>query len=298
MSKQEMQFADPDWRPQQQGKGNSDSGNQERYIAQPVNNDRGEQFSRQSVSPQQEKVYPGYADYRAQPRNGGQLSPRQRSMRRNPVLWIILALMLFALLGSMGHFNSFHGPFNGIGHRAPYDSFHGEKPRTFSLGSHPTIIINDSFGNITVHADSHATDVTIQTDNSNALPIQYIPSQDGQTLTVSVNDTTGDASSNGVDFDVTVPTTANLDLKTTSGNIEVSDVTGQLALTSDSGDVSVALSNSSFQVDATTTSGDINDDYGLSGSSSNELQGTVGYPPLAKVTIKTGSGSINLQKHA
>src|SRR6266852_5828184 len=103
MSDQEMQFADPDWKPSQQLNNKTNSQEQEEYIPQPINVDYREQnkWGAAPSSPPQQEGYTGIRPYASPPPQqvqGGNF--RQRPYRRRgrgPWFWIILALIIIAI---------------------------------------------------------------------------------------------------------------------------------------------------------------------------------------------------------
>src|SRR5439155_14382968 len=110
MSNQEMQFADPDWKPSQQLDPKNNPQEQEVYNPQPVNTDYHEQNkwgSAPSSLPQQEG-YTGLRPY-AGPvpgqMQGGNYRQRPYSRRgRGPWLWIILAFIVISLISGGSRF--------------------------------------------------------------------------------------------------------------------------------------------------------------------------------------------------
>src|SRR5713101_5075214 len=116
MSNQEMQFADPDWKPSQQLDTNNNPQEQEVYPPLPVNSNNREQNkwgSAPSSSPQQEG-YTGLRPY-AGPvpgqMQGGNFRQRPYSRRgRGPWFWIILAFIIFSLIGGGSRFSHSFGP--------------------------------------------------------------------------------------------------------------------------------------------------------------------------------------------
>src|SRR2546425_5725812 len=113
MSNQEMQFADPDWKPSQQLHKKESPQEQEAYRPQPINADPREQQqwrAAQAAPPQQEGYaglppYAGIAPQQMQGRDFRQ--PQYRRRGRSPWLWIILAILFISLMS--GGFRSFNG---------------------------------------------------------------------------------------------------------------------------------------------------------------------------------------------
>ena len=270
MSNQEMQFADPDWKPSQQLDTKTNPQEQEVYNPQPVNADSREQNQWRAApsAPPQQEGYTGLRPYTGP--EPGQMQGgnfRQRSYRRRgrgPWFWIILAIIIISLMsGGFRSFNGFgpdHSPFN-------QNQMMGS-PINYTVTGLPTIVINDANGNVTVTVGKN-NDVVIQPVNGNTLfgnpnSIQPNISQNGNTINASVPD----GQQGSVDFTVTVPQGANLQLQTESGDITVNGVDGQMTLATSSGSINASndvLNGSSIM---TTNSGDIRFDgtVGTSGT--------------------------------
>ena len=128
MSNQEMQFADPDWKPSQKLGTNNNQQEQEVYTPQPINNDSLEQNkwgSAPSSTPQQEG-YTGLRPYAGQipgQMQGGNYRQRPYSRRgRGPWFWIILAFIIFSLIGGGSRFGHSFGPGDGPSfNQGPYN---------------------------------------------------------------------------------------------------------------------------------------------------------------------------------
>ncbi|HJT55126.1 MAG TPA: DUF4097 family beta strand repeat-containing protein, partial [Ktedonobacteraceae bacterium] len=151
------------------------------------------------------------------------------------------------------------------------------EPKTFIVGSTPqTIVINDSSGDIQVHTgDTGRVDVqAIKHANGFGNPKneQVSYNQSGDTITIDFENQGG-----SVDFDVTVPDNSNLRLETHSGDIDVEGVSGQILMSSGSGDITAANDTFSGSTSLTTGSGDIN-------AKQIQLAGPA--------TLRTGSGGI------
>ncbi len=193
MSNQEMQFADPDWKPSQQLDTKTNPQEQEVYNPQPINADSREQnqWTAAPPAPPQQEGYPGLRPYTGP--EPGQMQGgnfRQRPYRRRgrgPWFWIILAIIIISLMsggfGSRGGFDFGRDRFGN----API-----EKPQDFLVSGQPTIVINDTNGNVQVNVGKN-NDVVIQPINGNNLfgnpnSIQPNISQNGNTINASVPD--------------------------------------------------------------------------------------------------------------
>jgi len=315
MSNQEMQFADPDWKPSQQLGMKTSPQEQETYNPQPINADPREQ-SQEKIAPPRQDVYAGlppYAGTAPQGMQGGGFRPQYRRRSRSPWLWIVLAFLIISLMGG-GLGSSFSRSFN------PPDfgrmgQFHPnppivEQPQSFTVTGTPTIVINGDSGSINVHTGAGASSVIVQ-DTKNPGPfgdatdLQVVPSQQGNTITLNLQG----GGPGSVDFNVTVPQGANLQLTTTgSGSVSIDGVTlsGNSTITTDSGDIDLTVPpDSAFHLNASTSSGSINSpDFpsvnvqtiNQGGSQATGNVGTVSQGQGATVTLNTDSGNINLNQ--
>ena len=125
------------------------------------------------------------------------------------------------------------------------------KPISFSVGAHPRIMIDNGFNTTDVHVGSAKTVIlhlTGQNVGSGNLPeIDYDQSKDSNTITVMVN----------VSLDVTVPSTADVQVQTNTGDIDVTGVSGQMGLETNGGAIKATQDSLSQQSKLHTTSGSI-----------------------------------------
>lgn len=328
MSSQDMQFADPEWRPPEEREVNANSREQKTLPPRPINENRGEQPQWQTAPPSQEGYLgQGYAGSQPQTTWSGPSRPRSYR-RRSPWLWIILAFIIIALMSGVFRSSGGSNRFS-----SPRDSGLGTSTFTFSGAS--TIVISGGVGDINVHTGGSGNDVIIQETTDGGTNVT--PTKSGNTISVSV-DQGSDTS-----FDVTVPANENLQLTTTDGSIQVNGVNGQMTLQSNnsgsitaiddilanpstlssnsgsitfrgsigsgnyqfqstSGSVDVTLpSTSNFQVKASTNSGSMDNNFpGVPVQSHNGgyvASGNVGKSPSqAQVTLTSDSGDIHLHE--
>jgi putative adhesin len=263
MSNQEMQFADPDWKPSQQLDEKASPQEQEAYRPQPINGDPREQQqwrAAQAAPPQQEGYtglppYAGVAPGQIQSRDYRQ--PQYRRRGRGPWLWIILAIILFSLM--RGGFGSSFSRFDGFRHNGTIPNNFITQPQIFEVNGTPTVVISDDSGTIHVLTSSSPTNVTVQATNNdrffnNSNDVQLATSRVGNTIKASVPDN-GQGSA---DITVTVPQNSNLQLTTGSGGIQVNGIRGQMTLATNEGDVQMTNDALSGQSKIMTTDGDIN----------------------------------------
>src|SRR5207253_8056799 len=131
---------------------------QQEPLPQPVNVGTLEQTQWQNASSPQQSEEPygyigSYTDgYRAQSSSGIPLRTGQQK-RRSPWLWIVLALIIFSLLGGAFRMNVDHTrgfpDMKMSGYYRPYGNI-----QQYKVGIRPTIVISDPNGSITVHAGS------------------------------------------------------------------------------------------------------------------------------------------------
>ena|SRR6266567_3801706 len=305
MSNQEMQFADPDWKPSQQLDKKNNPQDQEAYNPQPINSDYREQNkwgSAPSSSPQQEgytglRPYAGPVPGQMQGGNFRQRPYRRRG--RGPWLWIILAFIIISLMS--GGWRSFSGPNFDRSNPVEQKQMMG-KPIDYTITGQATIVINDPNGNVTVIQGKSNNDVIIQPINGNNFSgnpndNQPVTSRDGNTINAIVPD--GQQGSG--DLQVMVPQGSNLQLQTNSGNITVQGVDGQMTLTTNDGNIT--LSNDMLSGSSTIkalNSGNIVFDGTIDSkgtdqflTSSGSVDFTVPSTSAFHLFASTNSGSIN-----
>ena len=285
MNDQEMQFADPEWKPRQGQYGTYTDADQQPYIPRPINDDPTLQARPEwEEGPEPERVYkaqdlPNYqipptppptmsSPYQYQ-YSYGQARPRRR---RSPWLWIVLALIVLSILGGlMRSTGSSYGPMP-MKHAYPGQQAPFSQVQTYKVDNTtaPTIVINDAEGDVQVQASSNPYQVTVGTDGSANPAVDTISSN---TLDITA--------SNSEDITVTVPDNANLTIITDSGDITVGDINGQMTLTSQSG--SITMQNVTLTGNSTIKSGD--GDITFSGNIT---------PNGSYQFISTDSGTVNL----
>ena len=286
MGDQEMQFADPAWQPPHQ-RGINMGTQQQEPLPQPVNKHAYEQPYWQDTSSPQQSEEP-YADmgsytggYRAQSSSGIPLRTGQQK-GRSPWFWIVLALIIFSLLGGAFRMNvdrpdAIPQPYS-FPHMRMSDHFrHDGYGQQYQVGMHPTIVINDPNGSITVNTGGSSGSVTVQTPgrDQEAVPlVNYNSSEDS--LNIAVDKSPWSQS----DLEVTVSDEADLVIQTSTGDINVTGVNGQVNLTSDSGTITLSQVSLARNSSVSTNSGDISFDGAIDPNGSYQFQ--------------SGSGSVNV----
>lgn len=252
MNDQEMQFADPEWRPGQEQNGTYAEAD---YIPRPINDDRPPQeqpqweeaperaYKAQELPPYQTLPPPPTMNRPYQYQyNYGQVRPRRR---RSPWVWIVLVLIVFSILGGLMHSSGrSYGPeFAKQGFPAQKARFSQVQPFKVAGPGTPTIVINDAEGNVQIQGGGNQLVVTVQTDG----PQNFIANQPSSS---TLNITTPDSE----DLTVTVPDNANVTIITDGGDMNVDNVSAQMTLTSNSGDIT--MQNVTLTGDSTIRSGD------------------------------------------
>ena len=305
MSNQEMQFADPDWKPSQKLGTNNNQQEQEIYTPQQINNDSLEQNkwgSAPSSIPQQEG-YTGLRPYAGQipgQMQGGNYRQRPYSRRgRGPWFWIILAFIIFSLIGGGSRFGRSFGSGDGPGfNQGPINQAQVMgQPIDYSVNGLATVVINDMNADVTV-VEGQSNTVIIQAVNGNSFPgnpndIQQSISQNGNSINAEIQ--------NSQDLLVSVPSGTNLSLNTGSGTINVKGVAGQMTLVADDGTINASDDTLSGSSSLTTNSGDINFDGTISAGGNYQFITTSGTvtvalptSPAFHIDATTNSGSINI----
>jgi hypothetical protein len=140
--------------------------------------------------------------------------------------------------------------------------------RNFTVSEHPRIVVINEVGTIHVNAGGNDNVVTVQTthhfrrfrrraDNSR---VRYEQFEDGKVISAKVDRVfmPGINLPQHIDFDITVPRNADLELSTNVGNIWVTGVSGQLSLQSNTGSIYVRRGLLAGNSMLTTNIGSIN----------------------------------------
>jgi hypothetical protein len=283
MNDQEMQFADPAWQPPQKRQ----QIREELDAPQPVNHYSGEQ-SYEQESPPQEKVSGeddyarGYRAEQAGPQSQHYSAQQQPSSRRSPWFWIIIVLVLVTAFGG-GPF--FIGGGIALSHiitpvflillaivlfmffsrrSYSYTNRSTTESRTFQVGQHPRIVIKNVMGSIRVQPGGEGQEVTVQAtrqmhgwlSNRADNVVDYNQDFVKNRITVKTEGGLTMIGKKSVDFVVTVPQTCDLELTSDAGSITVSNVRGQISLTSNAGNIKASevllQGDSRLKIDAGT----------------------------------------------
>ena len=163
-----------------------------------------------------------------------------------------------------------------------------QKEKTFNLGKNGKLEVNIDYG-----------DIRLDTWNQNEVSVKYdqdedsdVPSfkmvQNGNTLTITSGDYPGE------DLSITVPSSINLDLNTSGGEIKIqSDITGKVECTTAGGDIETK--NINGNVDLNTAGGQIrtgkiNGDAEINSGGGDLQIGTI----TGKAELNTGGGNVQV----
>jgi hypothetical protein len=174
--------------------------------------------------------------------------------------WFVLALVLLVLLVG-GGMAALFGIFGVTGYVTS-----ATETQTFTTSTYPLLVINNDTGSIHVRATPSGNVISIQATkhgspwtNLNDLEVSYAQNSTSNTVTVTVNrpNVGTFATTLSVDFDVMVPSSAALQLKTNTGSIDVSGVSGQMALSSNTGSLQVSAGTVQGNTSLVTDTGSV-----------------------------------------
>ncbi|QBD79902.1 hypothetical protein EPA93_29550 [Ktedonosporobacter rubrisoli] len=182
---------------------------------------------------------------------------------------------------------------------------HSELPvRSFTLANHGTLRFDGGAGNLRIHGEPgnsivvHATSNVIGLQAPEITEAQVSYSQDGNAVAIRSQDSSGLLGVRYIDFDITVPTALDMDLEVGSGNIDISNLKGNLAIKTGSGNLQARAING--QDAFSSGSGNIVVEQGqVSGrtmlkSGSGNIRLDAALDPSGSYELSTGSGNITL----
>jgi hypothetical protein len=235
-------------------------------------------------------------------RSGGPYASPSYVRKRSHWPWIVLiVVLLFAFVTGGAFFLA-----SSLGYTFGSTS---TTTQHYTVGANPTIVLNNDTGSIHARAGASSSDVTIQATrhsnwwgNANDVNVTYTQDTASNTVSVTV-ERPGNVSSFGsssVDFDLTIPGTAVLHLKTNTGSIDVSGVSGQLVLTSNTGSVQSSSGTLSGNSQLLTNTGSVTFTGALSQTGTYQFQTNTGSVNVTipgtsafHVDASTDTGSIN-----
>lgn len=155
--------------------------------------------------------------------------------------------------------------------------------RHFEVAANPTLILTNETGSIHVHAGPSDHEVFIQASRHSGfrgspenIRVSYTQNTEANTITVSAEGQSHFFDWGKVTFEVTVPRTATLQLKTDTGSIEVSGVSGEMVLFCTSGSIDVRDGTVGGQTQLITNTGSVTFDGAIERSGSYRFETTSG----------------------
>jgi DUF4097 and DUF4098 domain-containing protein YvlB len=170
-----------------------------------------------------------------------------------------------------------------------------EMPETrhFEVAANPTLILNNDTGSIHVRAGPSGNEVFIQATkhsglwgSPNTIRVSYTQNTEANTVTVNVERQSHFFEWDRVDFDVTIPSPATLQLKTATGSIDVRGVSGEMVLLCNSGSIEASDGTVSGQTQLVTHTGSVTFTGAIDRSGSYRFETTSG---SVKVTLPSES---------
>jgi len=268
----------------------------------PINSDPREQAQRHEMPPTEgnEEEYKGYSEgYNGQPygeawqAEGEKIQPRQKSRKRRGMKPLVIALIIIALLVGLAGMSNTN--FRGAERTTP--------AQVFTISSAPTLVLNNGNGDVHIHAGNAGNVVVSARERGFGMMSddegQVVKTeQQGDTITISPV-RRSNMFGGQVDLDITVPTTINLELHTSSGEINVEGVDGKMTLVSDSGEIRGSNLTGSFNI--STNSGDVKlEDSTLRGennfrSNNGKLDFQGSLDPQGSYQFQTNNGDVELK---
>ncbi len=130
-----------------------------------------------------------------------------------------------------------------------FNSTERAETRRFSVDEHPHIVVNNEVGTIHIKTTRDANTVTFQTKRhsrrigkaANESWVSYEHLKEGNEIRADVERVYSSDTNlpQSIDFNITVPTSADLEINTNVGDIWVSGINGQLSLLDDIGSIYV-----------------------------------------------------------
>lgn len=323
----EMQFADPEWQPTPTRQRRS-THEQPPYVPLDINDTPLQQSDGPQDAYDRDKAgtYGDYSrGYRAasssdQYQESAQMPRQQARHRRGPWFWILAVIIVIALFANpigediiaifwrvllaIAIVGSLFALFTAISRSRRSTS--STETHTFSVGAQPKIIIRDDVGAIRVHPGGEEYQVVVQATKrrrilmGGEIDIHYDQNTAKNAISVKASNGWSFIGSKWVDFDITVPRNADLELKNDAGGITINGIAGQISCTTGAGSVKVTgawlRGNSKLKTDAGTISfSGALDPHGSYQMTTGAGAVSVTLPPNAsfRLDAKTGVGSIN-----
>ncbi len=185
------------------------------------------------------------------------LTPRSR---RGLLCGCLVALVLALLLCSGGVVLGVRFGFAGMSRSSATDPV-----VSYNVKANPTLVLNDDAGSATIKSGNQDT-IAIQATryasfggSINNIHTQASQDTNANTLTVTVTRSGPDVfNTTGIDFVITVPASANLQISTGAGSLNVSGVSGTMSLTTHAGTISVSGATLTGSSNFKTNAGSVN----------------------------------------
>lgn len=171
--------------------------------------------------------------------------------KRSP--WRVVVLCALALGLAVGIFGLTGGfAFTALQKNLP--------TRTFSINGHGSLVVNDDSGNFQIHKGTTKQIIVRGSEkvygfgtNLNNIQVEY--AQDGNTVTLTVNEGWSVMGERSVNFDITVPANLDVTIHGNSTDASIENVDGQVNASTSSGDLH--LNNINGPLNLNTSSGAI-----------------------------------------
>ena len=190
---------------------------------------------------------------------------------------------------------------------------------SFQVSGSPRLVVEIGNGDITVRSSGGAGEVRVTATIKNPGKMKYQTDQNGDTVSVSADVSSGFNINARADVEVAVPEKAQLELETSNGRITLSDIDGsvsaktsngaitfagslepesQNSLRTSNGDVDVTLVNTpGVKLDAETRNGKISSELPITitgRSNDDQLTGDIG-DGSSSLRIRTRNGAITIK---
>ncbi len=159
----------------------------------------------------------------------------------------------------------------------------GVDTRHFTVAAQPTLILNNQTGSLHVQAGPSENEVIVQAVKYGGLfgetddfAVRYTQDMEANTITITVDSPPHAFDCCKVTFEVTVPRTATLRLKTTTGSIDVRAVSGEMVLSCDTGSIDVQDGTVQGQTRLMATTGSVTFDGAIAPDGSYRFETTSG----------------------
>jgi hypothetical protein len=204
---------------------------------------------------------------------------------RKPRPWILAATVLVILLAI----------YFGLAPRGnPTVQQTAPDTKTFSISNRPTLVFVHAIARVQVAAgpDGQVSMKENKNGITSAIAIHY--AQHGDTILVTVDIESGLYLDTWVDFDVTVPRSAGLNLSVATGTLVVDGLNGTIALSNTNG--AIWATNLNGTLSLKTESGSVNTDHASGQMTLTAQNGTITTTAtrlMGHSTVRAESGTIN-----